>query len=194
LDGTGAVPLHNVTHSCYFIQGFQLVFEYGIRYYPNKKGISLLFQQENNEHVTPFQVASESYGRDKVMRVVEETLIRYSSSSDNSPQLNVADAILTAAIDEHIHLDYVYFLFCRHPDVLVKLLSWSIDDSNNSNNNNDSNDDNDDDCTSDENSDYDDYSGNDIGTLSDNAENDNNEKNIVNQNDNHDGSIINRVG
>ncbi|OEU05669.1 hypothetical protein FRACYDRAFT_258708 [Fragilariopsis cylindrus CCMP1102] len=116
----GEIPLHDValTRS---IQIFQLVFEYGIRYYPNKKGISLLFQEvfqeetyeyETYEYLTPFQSACASFGRNEVMRVVEDTLIRYSSSSaDNSTQLNVVEAILTAAIDEVIHLDCVYFLF-----------------------------------------------------------------------------------
>ncbi|OEU17925.1 hypothetical protein FRACYDRAFT_238355 [Fragilariopsis cylindrus CCMP1102] len=119
VDCTGEVPLHEValTRS---MQKFQLVFEYGIRYYPNKKGISLLFQVED-QHVTPFQSACETSGRNEVMRVVEDTLIRSSSpssSADNSTQLNVVEAILTAAMDENIHLDCVYFLFRRHPDVL----------------------------------------------------------------------------
>jgi len=71
------------------------------------------------------------------MKVVEETLVRvYSSSaSDNnnnnnnppppppSPQLNSMETILTAAIDDNIHVDCVYFLLRRHPDILLKILS-----------------------------------------------------------------------
>jgi hypothetical protein len=105
------------------MQTFRIVFEYGIRYYPNRKGISLLFKK-NCVNETPFQSACESYGRNEVMRIIEEILIRY-SSSDNSTPLNVAEALIIAAIDEHVHLDCVYFLLRRQPDVLTKLLSGS---------------------------------------------------------------------
>jgi hypothetical protein len=38
------IPLHHAaSFSC--IEGFQIVFEYGIRYYPKKNGIHLLFQK-----------------------------------------------------------------------------------------------------------------------------------------------------
>ena len=111
------------------------------------------------------------------MRIVEDTLIRSSSSSssDNSPQLNVAEAILTAAVDKDIHLDCVYFLFRRHPDVLVKLLSGSIDNSSSSSSSSNANlsndDDDDDDGASDKKSDYDD-NGTDSGIRNINVEND----------------------
>jgi hypothetical protein len=119
----GSIPLYHAASNS--IQGFQLVFEYGIRYYPNKKGINLLFRKNQFSCSTPFQAACDIHGRDKVMRVIEEILILYSSSSDNSTPLNVVDALITAAIDEDIHLDCVYFLLRRQPDVLIKLLSGS---------------------------------------------------------------------
>ena len=110
-------------------QTFRAVFEYGIRYYPKKKGITLLFRK-NDDGMSSFRLAcNRRGGRDEVMRIVEEILIRYSSSSDNSPQLNVAEALIMAAIDEHIHLDCVYFLLRRHPDALVRLLSGSTSSS-----------------------------------------------------------------
>eukprot|EP00751_Fragilariopsis_kerguelensis_P019343 CAMPEP_0170839086 /NCGR_PEP_ID=MMETSP0734-20130129/3785_1 /TAXON_ID=186038 /ORGANISM="Fragilariopsis kerguelensis, Strain L26-C5" /LENGTH=313 /DNA_ID=CAMNT_0011206661 /DNA_START=67 /DNA_END=1005 /DNA_ORIENTATION=- len=42
------------------IREFQVVLEYGIRYYPNKKGITLLFQKDNDDN-TPFQMACCRY-------------------------------------------------------------------------------------------------------------------------------------
>ena len=49
--------------------------------------------------------------------VVEDFSIRYSSSSsDNSPPLNVVNALITATINENLHLDCIYFLFQREPD------------------------------------------------------------------------------
>ena len=78
------------------------------------------------------------------MKIVEETLARFPDTP-----LNVIDALLSAAIDENSHLDGVYFLLRREPDVLVKLLSQSQSQTsatstaaaskNNSNNNNDKN-------------------------------------------------------
>jgi hypothetical protein len=104
------------------METFQSVFEYSILYYPNKKGINLLFQK-NNIGKTPFQMACKKWGQDEVMKTVKNTLIK--CRSHNTGPYNVADAILTAAIDENVHLDCVYFLLRREPDVLMKLLSFS---------------------------------------------------------------------
>jgi hypothetical protein len=57
------------------------------------------------------------------------------------------DALITAAIDKNIHLDCVYFLLRREPDILQKLLlsqqtegvvttTVKLDPNNNNNNNN----------------------------------------------------------
>ena len=43
--------------------------------------------------------------------------------SESFRPYNIADALITAAIDETIHLDCVYFLLRREPDILHKLLS-----------------------------------------------------------------------
>jgi hypothetical protein len=107
----GRLSLHSATLHC-AMQGLQFVFEYGIRYFPEKKGINLIFQQDIFGD-TPFQRACMKHGRDKVMEVVEDTLIRYSETP-----LNISDALITAAIDENVHLDCVYFLLRRKPEVL----------------------------------------------------------------------------
>jgi hypothetical protein len=140
------IPLHYAA-DIVTIQGFRMVFGYGILYYPIKKGISLLFKKDEHDK-TPFHIACNKHGRDEVMRVIEDTLIRHSSSSENSPPLNVAEALITAAIDENIHLDCVYFLLRRQPDVLTNLLLGSInnnddDDVDGGDNNNDNDDNND---------------------------------------------------
>merc|ERR1712238_310700 len=105
-------------------------FDYGICYYPDKKGIILLFLKYIHNR-TPFQRACHSFGREKVMEVVNDILARYHSSG---LQLNIIEALMMAAIDDDIHLDCVLFLMQREPGVIVKLLSKSI---NNNNNNND---------------------------------------------------------
>jgi hypothetical protein len=96
--------------------GFRRVFEYGIRYYPKKKGFSLLFKK-GREDRTPFQAACKAFVYKDVMEVINETLARNSDIP-----VNVADALITAAMDENIHLDCVYFLLRRQPDVLQKSL------------------------------------------------------------------------
>jgi hypothetical protein len=101
------------------IQEFRMLFENRIRYcYPNERGIRLLFFKKNDHNRTPFQCACEEFGYEEVMKVVDDTLIRYSDTP-----INITEALITAAIDEH--LDCMYFLLRRQPDVLHKLLSSS---------------------------------------------------------------------
>jgi hypothetical protein len=128
------------------IRGFRSVFEIGILYYPKKKGINLLFRKDNYD-ATTFQRACEQFGYEEVMNVAEDALVRHSDTVP--PPLNIVEALITAAIDENIHLDCVYFLFRREPDVLQKLPSSVppaavIDNNNigieNNNGNNDEND------------------------------------------------------
>ncbi|OEU18796.1 hypothetical protein FRACYDRAFT_237076 [Fragilariopsis cylindrus CCMP1102] len=120
-DRFGQLPIHFAAELS-SIRGFELVFEYGIRYYPKKKGISLLFRKSNNDFI-PFVEACMKFGEEQVMKMIEDTFIRCYSSSDDTPPLNVVEALMTAAVDEDIHLDCVYFLLRRQPDILQKLLS-----------------------------------------------------------------------
>jgi hypothetical protein len=139
------VPLHYAASDS-TIQGFRIVFEYGIRYYPEKNGINLLLFHISNclNEKTPFQHVCLTYGHghEQVLEGVEDVLARYSDIP-----INIADALLSAAIDEDIHLDCVYFLLRREPDVLMKLLSNSsplaiaaVSNSNSNNNNDNDND------------------------------------------------------
>ncbi|OEU06155.1 hypothetical protein FRACYDRAFT_256197 [Fragilariopsis cylindrus CCMP1102] len=105
-DESGYVPLHQAAITA-STQVFHAVFEYGIRYYPKKKGISLLFMKNRNGE-TPIQIAFHRKRklRDEVMTVIEDTLTSYSSFSDNNDtSINTVEALVMAAIDENIHLD-----------------------------------------------------------------------------------------
>jgi hypothetical protein len=81
------------------IRGCRSVFETGIRYFPKKKGINLLFRKDDNDN-TPFRRACEQLGYKEVMKVIEDTLTPSSSStSDNNiPQLNIMEALIMAAL------------------------------------------------------------------------------------------------
>jgi hypothetical protein len=116
------------------LRRFQLVFEHGIHYYPNKKGINLLFKKDYHNE-TPIHDACKKFGRARVMDIIEETLLDFQRRSDDDNKngsYNIVDALVTAAIDEDIHLDCVYFLLRRHPDVLHKLLLSSPSSSSSS--------------------------------------------------------------
>jgi hypothetical protein len=142
------IPLYYAAQKPTTIELFKIVFKTGIQYYPNKVGISLLFRMVNTDK-TPFQIACVKFCRDEVMDVVESILLQFqqrrhvlndgnSNKINNAGPYNVIDALLTAATDENIHLDCVYFLLRREPDVLQKLLAMKDDDDDDNNNNNNS--------------------------------------------------------
>ena len=58
------------------------------------------------------------------MKIVEETIIRYSPSSDNknnnTSSFNIMEVLITAAIDKIIGLDCVYLLLREQPDLLME--------------------------------------------------------------------------
>ena len=119
-------PLHTIVVCRGSLQSFRFIFEYLIRYYPYKKGISQLFQRRrrwpNHDGKTPLQVACGTrcnpLKRKKYMDVVEEVLSQYSGSTP----INTMDAIIAAAIDPSIHVEGVYFLMRRQPDALISMI------------------------------------------------------------------------
>ena len=112
------------------IQRFWTVFEYGVQHYPQKNGISLLFKKDDNGE-TPLQIASERFERDKVAKVIEDTLAQISATTT---QINISDVLMLAAINANIHVDCAYFFFLRRElHVLFRLLSRLINNSNSGN-------------------------------------------------------------
>ncbi|OEU23445.1 hypothetical protein FRACYDRAFT_233615 [Fragilariopsis cylindrus CCMP1102] len=117
-DQYGDLPLHNAVYKYSpSIQLFKFLFEAGIRYFPKKKGIQLLFRR-NRLGDTPFQHACRKIGQKRVIKVIDGTLGFYAGDTP----INITEALVMAAIDENIHLDCVYFLLRRKPDILQKLL------------------------------------------------------------------------
>ena len=172
-DENGDVPLHFAARYS-TIQAFRTVFEYLIRYYPTKKGISSLFTK-NNRSRTVFQIACEKYGKDGVMRIVENTL------NNSVIPLNIIEAVVMTAMDGNVHLDCVYFLLRREPHVLVQLLSASHNNNNNDddggggnyNHGNDVFDDGDGDDDNDDDNDDDDNDDDDIADGDGDSDSDN---------------------
>ena len=114
-DRNGCLPLHyTAVHSS--ILGFRLVLDAGLRCFPERKGINLLFRKNRND-ATPFMLACARHGRERVMEIIDIILVK------RSDKYNTAEALVLAVIDERIDLDCVYFLLRREPDMLQKLLS-----------------------------------------------------------------------
>jgi hypothetical protein len=120
-------------HTILPLKDLYLFFETGMRFFPKKNGISLIFKKDALIGDTPFKaVAYNKFGYKRVMTGVEDTLARY---LDTTP-IDIVDVLIVAATDENVHLDCVCFLIRRRPDVLLKLLSDN--DKSNKNKNNDS--------------------------------------------------------
>jgi hypothetical protein len=117
-DGFKGLPLHDAVRNASSIKGFQITFEAGIKYFPKKKGINILFHKNKGGH-TPFQRACRKYGYNEVMKIVDDFLAVYSVDAT----INITEALVMAATDKNIHLDCVYFLLRREPSILQKLVS-----------------------------------------------------------------------
>ena len=151
----GRLPLHIAAQST--IQAFRIVFEHVIRYYPNKKGITMLFITTNSrsdDGRTPFENACMKHGRDAVMTIVEDTL------NNSVIPLNIVEALFLAVSNEEIELDCVYFLLRRAPHVWVRLLSAPHNNNNNNNDDDDGGDGSEDDHDGDDDDDNHDYQQN----------------------------------
>ena len=104
------------------MQSFRIVFEAGIRFFPKKKGIHLLFESADHRYYqSPFvwMCTSTEFEQKDVMDVVEDVLSRYSTTA-LLPE-NMMEPLLSACTDRRIHLNCVYFLLRRVPTVLSGL-------------------------------------------------------------------------
>ena len=112
-------------------KGFRSVFDAVMRAFPYHNGIASLFRIGGlpfaGPDTTPFKLAclcqsgtsaDKMKHRQGVMNIIEDTITRY---SDATP-INTKHALILAATDATIHLDGVFFLLRRQPDVLVPLL------------------------------------------------------------------------
>ena len=103
-----------------------------IRFYPRWKGINTLFQKTNSfVWPVPFEVACDKLTRAAVMNIVEETLVRY-TTTNGLVNDNTGNAMILAATDDRISLDGLFFLIRRQPDSMLSMLRHR-----NNNNNND---------------------------------------------------------
>jgi hypothetical protein len=113
----GRLPLHwTVANSC--IEEFQLHLDALFRFYPKWKGITALFQKDAFG-TTSFEMACTKFTRNRVLDMVEEILVRYTTTI---PPVNIGDALMMAAINDSISLDGVYFFMRRQPDIMLSML------------------------------------------------------------------------
>jgi len=137
---TVSMVVSNSNRSSNSLHGFRSVLEVIFRYYPKKKGIDLLFRKSNHhDGMTPFQMACSSScsclrsnddndsdnDDDDVETAAAGAIITNivtNTLNDADIKLNVEDAFLIACEDDTIHLDGVYFLLRREPEILRKFL------------------------------------------------------------------------
>ena len=119
-DECGVLSLHWAASQA--IKGFKIVFDAGLRYYPEKRGILLLFTLAAGiwRGKTPFQLACEKHGREAVAEIVDDVL--KDRSSQHRPDHTYIEAFLSAAVDDRIDLNGLYFIFRKSPHVLQQLL------------------------------------------------------------------------
>ena len=116
IDEYRRLPLHWAADND---QTFRVVLDAIFRYYPRWRGITVLFQKRIDDgNTTPFSKACRKITRNTATKIVEETLIRYSTTQP----INIPYALMSAAIDDIIHLGCLYFLTRRHPDAMLGML------------------------------------------------------------------------
>lgn len=71
----------------------------------------------------PSKLLVKKFENRPVMDVVEDTLARYS----NIVPLNIFEALVSAAIDESVHRDCVYFLIKRQPETVINFITSGIE-------------------------------------------------------------------
>ena len=102
------------------LERFQTLLELGLLYYPEE--IGFLFHRDNLLEMRPkpaFPTACRILGRDKVVRVVNESISKYiRGRRDTFHKL-----VFVAATKDEILLDGLYLLVRRDPAALITLLS-----------------------------------------------------------------------
>ena len=112
------LPLHWVADN---LQAFQVVLDCLFRYYPRWRGINTLFTVDDNGH-TPFQIACIFLTHTKVMEVVEEILVQYTTNDGLVNTNNNGNAIILAASDDTMSLDGLFFLIRRQPNTMLSMV------------------------------------------------------------------------
>jgi hypothetical protein len=90
-NSPGIIPLHYAAIKTPSIEVFRAVFKAGNHFFPKKKGIGILFRKTYCG--TPFQTACHTYGRDKVVDIIESSL----SNCSDKPN-NFVDAFLSSVL------------------------------------------------------------------------------------------------
>ena len=109
------LPIHCATHPCYnctYIHRFQTIFEAGMRHFPAE--IGLLFHKNRYDN-TPYQMACQKFGNEKVKQIIDDVL----NIQEND--IDTINSLIYAATNDGIRFgcfDGVYFLLRREPSVL----------------------------------------------------------------------------
>ena len=117
-DENGYLPFHWSIHT---IRKFRVVLEAYFQYYPKWNGLHALFSIDNIGK-TPFKFACDSLSRAKVMEVVEDILVRYTTKDGLYDTNSNSNSMILTVIDDTISLDGLYFIIRRKPDAMLSML------------------------------------------------------------------------
>ncbi|VEU39382.1 unnamed protein product [Pseudo-nitzschia multistriata] len=95
-----------------------MVLEAGLRHFPACEGILLLFQKDSTGS-TPFHYACERIGVKSTMKVIDNTMQKVRKDGCLECSFKSIQAVLMASTCENIHLDGLYFLLRRQPNLLL---------------------------------------------------------------------------
>lgn len=130
---TGSMPLHLAAQS---ETGFLLMLKCAMENFP-QQGALLLFTLDGNFE-TPYQIACAVFEEAKASRKSDvdnddddgeeededfewdlHTTIEHEVFNNPDIEFNVSEAVLGAACDDSVHIDALFFLLSRHPEVVA---------------------------------------------------------------------------
>ena len=110
----GKTPLHLV--ACHqSTKGFRFLLDQTMHHFGKETGIRMLCKTDNLNK-TPLRIACKQFDCQDVMKIVKDTLVGYPN-----PPLNSASLMIHTATHQQKfnHLDCVYFLIRRQPDIVM---------------------------------------------------------------------------
>ena len=140
------LPIHFSTEEEFIDEQFIPVLEAGMKYFPEKlgfvfcEGTQTLEGEDSGDEPdvvsgTPFQLACERFGREKVAELVEDCI----DGCFAAATIRTESLLLSIAADDSFHLDGLYTLLRKDPAAVSRLLQNNNNEGETGNNDSDNN-------------------------------------------------------
>ena len=110
----GELALHRSVTNFEEFGVFPIVLELGLKHFPTKLGF--LFRM-NNDGLTPYAMACEKYGKEKVTNIVESLLFANDGVTTQSKSLG--SMLISLATDRTVHVEAIYTVLQRDQSILA---------------------------------------------------------------------------